>query len=65
MVEIPKSFIDDTLWPEYQQIAAAMRSYIDQVTDRIVADLIRRDASDPDERGEPPQLSAGFVNFDE
>jgi hypothetical protein len=65
MVKAPKSFVTDTLWPEYQQIAAAMRSYIDQVTDRIVADVIHRDASDPDERAESRQLVAGSVNVDE
>ena len=65
MVKVPKSFVNDTLWPEYQQIAAAMHSYIDQVTDRIVADVIHRDASEPDERAESPRLTAGSANIDE
>jgi hypothetical protein len=65
MVKAPKSFVNDTLWPEYQQIAAAMRSYIDQVTDRIVADVIHRDASDPVERAESRQLVASSVNVDD
>jgi tRNA nucleotidyltransferase (CCA-adding enzyme) len=62
MVKVPKSFVDDTLWPEYQQLASAIRGYIDQITDRIVADVIHRDASDLDERAEPPQLTAGAAN---
>jgi hypothetical protein len=65
MVKVPKSFVDDTLWPEYQQIAAAMRGYIDQITDRIVADVIHGDGSEPDERAEPPQLAAASTNADE
>jgi len=65
MVKVPKSFVDDTLWPEYQQIASAMRSYIGQVTDRILAEVIHRDSSDPDERAVPPQLTTGAPNLDE
>jgi hypothetical protein len=65
MVKVPKSFMNDTLWPEYQQISTAIRGYIDQVTDRIVADVIHRDASEPDERVEPRQLTAGAANVEE
>jgi hypothetical protein len=65
MVKVPKSFVDDTPWPEYQQLACAIRGYIDQMIDRIVADVIHRDASDLDERGEPPQLTAGAANPDD
>jgi tRNA nucleotidyltransferase (CCA-adding enzyme) len=64
MVKVPKSFVNDTLWPEYQQLAAAIRSYIDQATDRIIADVIHGDASDPDERLELRQLTAGSANLD-
>src|SRR5512144_1785954 len=35
MVKVPKPFVHETLWPEYQQINAAMRTYLDGVTDRI------------------------------
>jgi hypothetical protein len=65
MVKVPKSFVDDTLWPEFQQISSAIRGYIDQVTDRIVADVIHGDASDLDERAEPRQLTAGSTNVAE
>jgi hypothetical protein len=65
MVKVPKSFVDDTLWPEYQQIASAMRSYIDQMTDRILAEVIHRDGSEPDERAEPRQLTTGSATVDE
>jgi hypothetical protein len=65
MVKVPKPLVDDTPWLEYQQIAAAMRGYIDRVTDRIVADVIDRDGSEPHERAEPPQLAAGPANVND
>jgi hypothetical protein len=64
MVKVPESFVNDTLWPEYQQIASTLRSYIDQITDRIVADVIHGDSSDAEEKREPPKLGAGVVADD-
>jgi hypothetical protein len=34
------------LWPEFQQISAALRTYVDQTTDRILADVFHDDGSD-------------------
>jgi hypothetical protein len=64
MVKVPESFVNDTLWPEYQQISAALCSYVDQVTDRILAEVIHGDSSDAAEAAEPRQLTAGVVDGD-
>src|SRR5689334_18025402 len=40
MVKVPKPFVDETLWPEFQQIDATMRTYLEEVTDRVIADVI-------------------------
>jgi hypothetical protein len=61
MVKAPASFINDTLWPEFQQISAALRGYVDQVTDRILTDVFHGDSSEAQEVAEPRQLSAGAV----
>ena len=59
MANVPPSFVKDTLWPEFEQISAAIRAYVEQVTDRVLADLIHSDTSEPAEQSEPPQLPAG------
>src|SRR5436305_409694 len=56
MVKAPKPFVNETLWPEYQQINAAMRAYLDEVTDRISADVIHGDSSEATEVAESPKL---------
>jgi hypothetical protein len=56
MVKVPKPFVHETLWPEFQQINAAMRSYLDEVTDRIIADVIHGDSSEAREVAAPPKL---------
>jgi len=46
MVKVPKPFVHETLWPEFEQINTAMRAYLDEVTDRIIADVIQGDSSE-------------------
>ena len=65
MVKAPKPFVHETLWPEYQQINAAMRAYLDEITDRLIADVIHGDSSEATEVIEPPKLGARAVDIDE
>ena len=59
MVKVPASFVNDTLWPEFEQISSALRAYVDGITERILADVLHGDSSEAQEVAAPPQLSAG------
>jgi hypothetical protein len=59
MVKAPRSFIDDTLWPEFEQISTALRAHLDEVTTRILADVFETDGSDATEVSAPPALPSG------
>ncbi|MDI1434621.1 hypothetical protein [Polyangium sorediatum] len=65
MVKVPKPFVHETLWPEFQQINAAMRAYLDEVTDRIIADVIHGDSSEASEVAAPPQLGPRAIDIGE
>jgi len=56
MVRAPKRFVQETLVPEYQQLNAELRRYLDEVTERVVAEAVHRDSSDAVEVEEPRQL---------
>jgi hypothetical protein len=62
MVKVPKAFVDETLWPEFQQIASTLRTYLDEVTERIIADVIHADSSEAVEVAETRQLGAGSID---
>ena len=64
MVKAPASFIDDTLWPEFQQISSALRTHLDQTTDRILAEVFQSDSSDVQEIATPAQLPAASQTRD-
>jgi hypothetical protein len=65
MVKVPKSFLTEVIWPEYEQVSAAIRSYVDQVTERILADVFQGDSSEAPEVSAPPQLPAATVHIKE
>jgi hypothetical protein len=64
MVKVPKRFVDETLWPEFEQIDAALQTYLEEVTDRIISETIHGDSSEATEVAEAPKLGAGSVDID-
>jgi tRNA nucleotidyltransferase (CCA-adding enzyme) len=50
MVRVPKSFVDATLWPEYEELRAALDEYLSHATERIIREEVYRDAGEASER---------------
>jgi tRNA nucleotidyltransferase (CCA-adding enzyme) len=46
MAQVPKRFVDETLWPEFQKINSELSAYLQEVTDRVVKQVLHEDASD-------------------
>ncbi|MFN7920521.1 MAG: hypothetical protein U0Q16_10520 [Bryobacteraceae bacterium] len=46
MVRAPRSFVHDTLWPEFQDIEVALRNYLNQVTERIIREEVFGDVDE-------------------
>ena len=43
MVRVPRSFVDETLWPEFLELSEVLQTYLDEVTERVIAQAIYRD----------------------
>jgi hypothetical protein len=52
-------FVKETLWPEFQQIAKVLATYLDEITTRVIAETIHHDASEATEVNEPRALPTG------
>jgi hypothetical protein len=50
MVSTPRSFVDRTLWPEYQELQSALNSYLNEATERIIREEVYGDAEEAPER---------------
>ncbi len=57
MVQVPKSFVDETLWPEFEKINSELREYLQGITERVVKQVLHEDSSDAEVVKEPLQIS--------
>lgn len=63
VVRVPKSFVNQTLWPEYLEISRALDEYLNEATERIIRDEVFRDAGEAEERSEPAGPQAPEFGF--
>ena len=49
MAKVPRRFVEETLWPEFEQLSATLRAHLQGITDRIVAEVIHGDSSEASE----------------
>src|ERR1700678_1997377 len=40
MLRVPKSFLENTLWPEYNELKQALDEYLSEATERIVREEV-------------------------
>jgi len=50
VVRAPRSFINNTLWPEFLQIKDALDEYLNEATERIIREEVYGDSTDAPER---------------
>jgi hypothetical protein len=60
MPRVSKRFVDETLWPEFQEIAQTLESYLSDVTDRVIHEVIHKDSSEAELVREYEQLPPGM-----
>jgi hypothetical protein len=48
MLMVVPSFNDAILWPEFTQLAQALREYLDEATERIIREEVFKDPGDPE-----------------
>jgi len=46
MANVPKQFVDQTLWPEYTELNNVLRTYLDETTERVIGQGIYADSSE-------------------
>ena len=54
LVRAPRSFINQTLWPEYLEISRALEEYLQEATERIIREEVFGNAVEAEEQPEAP-----------
>lgn len=49
MLKAPRTFVDQVLWPEFQELDKALRRYLGEVTTRIIREQVHKDTSEAPE----------------
>ena len=52
MAEVPRRFVDETLWPEYEKLNEILRVYIEETTERVISEAVFSDGSEAEVRDE-------------
>ncbi len=55
MAWVPKSFVDETLWPEFAQLNEVLRSYLEATTERVIRQGVHEDSSEAEVRKALPE----------
>lgn len=50
IVRAPRAFVNNTLWPEYVELQAALYAYLSEATERIIREEVYGDAEEVRER---------------
>lgn len=61
MVKVTRTFLEQTLWPEFRQVNDVLHQYLHDVTQRVIASAISGDVADLEVRegsGEPGLLGS-------
>lgn len=48
MARVPRSFVNETLWPEFIELSKVLKTYLDDVTDRVISEGVHADAAEED-----------------
>jgi hypothetical protein len=58
MLKVSKPFVDETLWPEFQELDGTLRKWLAEATDRAIAQVFGEEAQEAEERPEQRALPA-------
>ncbi len=57
MLRAPMAFVEQVLWPEFEELNAALTQYLSEVTERVIREEVHRDTSEAAEMA--PALPGG------
>ena len=61
MARVPARFVEETLWPQFQEYSETLQTYLSEVTARVVSQVIHRDSSEAEVVSKPKQLPSGVA----
>ena len=61
MAQVTKQFVDETLWPEFQEISQTLQAYLTEITGRVVSQVLHQDSSEAEVVTEQVLIESGTL----
>ena len=56
MIKGPKSFIEQTSWPEFQELNAALEAYLSEITEKVIREEVHGETGEAEEVDAPTRI---------
>ena len=56
IIKAPKSFVEQVLWPEFEELDAALIAYLSEITEKVIREEVHGETGDADEVDETPRI---------
>ena len=56
IIKAPRSFIEQVLWPEFEELSSALTAYLNEITNRLIREEVHGEMQDAEEVEEPRRI---------
>ncbi len=56
LIRVPRSFVEQVLWPEFEQLNSALVAYLADITERVIREEVHGETGEADEVDETPRI---------
>ncbi len=56
IIRAPNSFVEQVLWPEFEELNAALTAYLSEITERVIREEVHGETADADEVDETQRI---------
>ena len=56
VIKAPKTFIEKVLWPQFQELDAALVAYLSEITEKVIREEVHGETGEADEVDEPARI---------
>ena len=56
IIRTPKSFVEQVLWPEFEELSAALTAYLSEITEKVIREEVHGETGEADEVDEPRRI---------
>ena len=58
MLDVPERFVEEVLWPEFQELNQVLVDYLSEVTERIIREEVFAETRDAEVVAAPPRIAS-------